>query len=169
MNNLNKYVDFQQNTPDFIRFVCEFLVDTGIRPKELWMISKSNLCYIDGKLDYFQPKTQLRRIVYLSPDVLEKARYFRKHFGNFACNFHSYKRLKNEIFTFATPKVNVPNGHNRLYYFRYLFVLNLLEKGTPQEDISKLLGHSDKTTVKDYISHALYIKKSISALGGKNG
>lgn len=156
---LEDYVDFDRNTPEFIRFVAEFLFETGIRPKELWLVSKSNLSYIDGVFDYKQPKTQIRRVVKLPAYLLEKARFFRKHYGNFASIFRTYKNLSKSVLRFCHPIVYIENAHNKLYYFRYLYVLKQLKSGILPEQIARNLGHSDFATVKDYIKHARFIEQ----------
>ena len=167
--NLNNYIDFDRNTPDFIRFIVEFLVDTGMRPSELWLVCKSNLNYIDGVLDYKQPKTQIRRIVKLSADVLRQSRWFRRHMGNFAGVFRSTANLRRSVLQFCHPLVQVEDGHKKLYYFRYLYVLNCLKAGKLPDQIARLLGHSDFTTVYDYIKKAEFIEKELSLKGGKDG
>jgi hypothetical protein len=57
--NLQDYITYKSNTPEYIKYVSLFLFDTGIRPAELFLISKSNLSYIDGKINYTQPKTNI--------------------------------------------------------------------------------------------------------------
>lgn len=158
---LEDFLDIDRNCPDFIRFVAQFLFETGIRPSELWLVSKSNLSYIDGTFDYKQPKTQIRRVVKLSAPLLAQARWFRKHYGNFAGVFRTYTNLKNEVMKFCHPLVMVEDGHKRLYYFRYLYVLRCLKSGMLPEQIARLLGHSDFATVKDYIKRARFIEKEL--------
>lgn len=165
----NKYLEFARNTPEFIKFTVEFLIETGIRPKELWQISKSNLNYITGDLAYTQPKTKIRRFVKLSPDMLQKARNFRKLYGNFSNVYRNYKNLKRSLMQFVCFSCFVPKGHNCLYYFRYLFVLDKIERNWSEEKIADALGHKDMATVRDYIEHALFIKLHSYYLEVENG
>ncbi len=160
----NKIFEQKHKLPEFIQFVCDFLEDTGLRPKELWKISKHNLDYISGKIHYEQPKTRIVREIQLSPDMIEKTRIMRRRYGNFAKHFRTYKNLKNTIFYYLQSKVKINLGHNKLYIFRYLYVLNLLRKGFSKEKISKLLGHNELSTVRVYIDKANQIEKQIKQM-----
>lgn len=165
----NKVFEQKKPLPEFVQFTIEFLEETGIRPKELWQISKSSLDYLDGKIRYTQPKTEIIREIQLSPEMLNKARRMRKQYGNFAKHYRTYKNLKNTIFYYLMSKINVKWGHNKLYIFRYLYVLNLIRKGFTKETISKLLGHNEMSTVRDYIKHAENINDQLTKMEGKNG
>ena len=51
---------------------------------------------------------------------------------------------------FAVAKIEC-NGYMKSYRLRDTFAVDLLEKGVPMEEVSKLLGHSSiKTTEKHY-------------------
>ena len=167
--NLQDYITYKSNTPEYIKYVSLFLFDTGIRPAELFLISKSNLSYIDGKINYTQPKTNITRRIKLSRNVLRLARYWRKERGNFAKNFRNYKDLKRQLTHFIIFNYPVKDGHKKLYNFRYLYVLEKIKRNIPEVKISELLGHNDRATVADYIKHALNIEEQKQKRSTKNG
>jgi len=168
-SNLLRFVDLQLNCPDYLIYICEFLLETGIRPSELLRISGRDLNYESGKLCYIQKKNMKSRELVLSPVLLSKARYFRKFTGNFIKNLNNMKYFRKIIFEFITPKFTLFYHHNRLYYFRYCYTLQKLELGYSKEEISNMLGHSDRASVNFYLNAAEQIKKNELCKGGNYG
>ena len=146
-------------------FVANFLMETGLRPSELFCISKSHLLLRDGIFNFKQPKTGIYRTITISQSTLNSYRYWHNLRGNFSTNFRNYNQLKTEICNNIVFHYIPPTGHKKLYYFRYLFVLGLIEEGLIPSEISALIGHNDLSTVNSYIK----IAKSIFALAQTQG
>ncbi|MEA2104176.1 MAG: tyrosine-type recombinase/integrase [Candidatus Cloacimonadota bacterium] len=147
----------------------QFLFESGIRPSELFSISGNSSLYFNGSFTYIQGKTKFIRSFQISDSLLQQLRIYRNTRGNFARNFRTYKMLKRDLTRDIFFIFSYLCGKKKLYYFRYLFTLNLLKEHKTPIEIMKALGHIELASTYRYIRTAEKIEHEQQKTGGTHG
>ncbi len=166
---LINYINYNKNTSNYLVFIAQLLYETGVRPSEIFQMSKSNFSYIDGVFNFTQGKTKTRRSVKISDSLLKEARYYRKSRGNIQKNFKNVQNLRRNITNNIHLLYAYVCGNKKLYYFRYLYVLRLIKEGKTDFEMSQKLAHNDKCSIEFYKKTALNIEKERTKRRRQNG
>lgn len=166
---LENYISYNKNVSNYLLFIAELLYETGVRPSEIFMMSKSNFSYIDGVFTFTQGKTKTRRTVKISDSLLRDARYYRKIRGNIQKNFRNVQNLRRNITNNIELLFADVCGNKKLYYFRYLYVLRLMKEGKSDFEMSRKLAHTDKCSIEYYKTTALKIEEERTKRRKQNG
>lgn len=163
------FVSYYRNEDPYRIYLHEFLWETGIRPSEIFRISNRHLLYRDGKVIYEQPKTGFIREFKISDMLLKKTRYFHQKRGNFSTNLKNYNFMKRFLCNRVGFLYKHLCPHQKLYYFRYLFVLTQLTLDKSILEISYSLGHQETSSTMLYIETAEKINQALQRRRKKNG
>jgi len=166
---LDDAVLYSQHSTNHQKYIHQFLLETGVRPSDIFLISGKRTMYLNGIVSYRQKKTGIPRKVKISDDLLVKVRYWRSQKGNFPNQFRNYQQMKNDLMRYCIFRYAYLCPNQKLYYFRYLYVANLILKEMSVEDISQELGHEEVASTLTYINTANKLLKKISQKGGNNG
>ena len=145
---------YSQHSTNHQKFLHQFLLETGIRPSDIFLISGKRTMYLNGIVSYRQKKTGIPRKIKISDDLLLKVRYWRMLKGNFPNQFRNYQQMKNDLMRYCIFRYAYLCPNQKLYYFRYLYVANLLLKKMSLEEISQELGHEEVASTLTYINTA---------------
>jgi integrase/recombinase XerD len=141
------------------RAILLFLIDTGVRAKELLQVDRADLDTISGDVLIRQGKGRKPRIVFLGRVARRAVRAYLKLRDDIIPSLFvtderermTYNGLRAVITRRARiAKIKPPSLHS----FRRGFALNMLRAGVDLITLSRLMGHTDLQILKRYLAQS---------------
>jgi len=129
-----------------------FLLDTGVRARELIQINVADVNFITGTIRILHGKGGKSRIVFIGRKTRKALRAYVKHTGSLFQTADggrfTYSGLR-QVMRRKAEKAGVPVP--ALHSFRRLFAITMLRNGVDIYTLQLLMGHADLQVLKRYL------------------